>query len=60
MTRKWGGRKKIINVTMTEQDDKYSHIVTGNIVSPNQTDYTVRETIKWISNLPNNSNNNSN
>ena len=60
MTRKWGGRKKIINVTMTEQDDKYSHIVTGNIVSPNQTDYTVRETIKWISSLPNNSNNNSN
>jgi pimeloyl-ACP methyl ester carboxylesterase len=60
MTRKWGGRKKIINVTMTEQDDKYSHIVTGNIVSPNQTDYTVREIIKWISSLPNNSNNNSN
>jgi pimeloyl-ACP methyl ester carboxylesterase len=60
MTRKWGGRKKIINVTMTEQDDKYSHIVTGNIVSPNQTDYTVRETIKWISSLLNNSNNNSN
>ena len=59
MTRKWGGRKKIINVTMTEQDDKYSHIVTGNIVSPNQTDYTVRETIKWISSLLNNSNNNS-
>ena len=49
---KWGGNKKTINVTMTEQDDIYSHIITGDIVSPNQTKFTIQEITKWIKDLP--------
>ena len=48
ISRKWGGKIKTINVSMTKQDDLYSHIVAGNIVSPNQTRYAIKEMVKWI------------
>ena len=52
IARKWGGTKTTINVTMTELDDLYSHIIAGNIVSPNQTAYAIQEMVKWIRALP--------
>ena len=48
---KWGGEATTINVTMTEKDDPYSHIVAGDIVSPNQTEYAVDQMVNWIKDL---------
>ena len=48
---KWGGEATTINVTMTEKDDPYSHIIAGDIVSPNQTEYAVDKMINWIKDL---------
>ena len=44
----WGGKTKSINVTMTKSDDKYSHVIVGDIISPNQTKNAVNEILKWI------------
>ena len=49
---KWGGDNKIINVTMTEADDIFSHVIAGDIVSPNQTTYAIEAMVKWIRRLP--------
>jgi pimeloyl-ACP methyl ester carboxylesterase len=48
---KWGGETTTINVTMTEKDDPYSHIIAGDIVSPNQTEYAVDKMVEWIKDL---------
>jgi len=52
MARRWGGKVKTINVVMSEKDDKYSHIIAGDIVSPNQTGYAIQQMLKWIKTLP--------
>ena len=44
----WGGKSKTINVKMTEYDDKYSHIVAGDIISPKQTEKAFSEITYWI------------
>ena len=51
IVRAWGGKKTIINVTMTEQDDPYSHVIMGDIISPNQTGYAVEKMVEWIRGL---------
>lgn len=51
--RRWGGAKKTINVTMTNKDDIHSHIIMGDIVSPNQTKRAVEIMTDWIKALPN-------
>ena len=33
---------------MTKSDDKYSHVIVGDIISPNQTKNAVNEILKWI------------
>ena len=47
----WGGATKSINVKMTKIDDKYSHVLAGDIISPNQTQKAKLEIIKWINSL---------
>ena len=52
--QRWGGANQTVNVTMTDQDDIYSHIIAGDIVSPNQTKYATKVMTTWIRNLLNN------
>ena len=49
----WGGEKISHNVTMLDGDDKYSHVVIGDIISPNQTEHAYTVMIDWIKNLSN-------
>ncbi len=52
VARRWGGKVKTINVVMSEKDDQYSHIIAGDIVSPNQTNYAIQQMLQWIKTLP--------
>lgn len=49
----WGGETKTINVKMSEIDDKYSHVIAGDILSPGQTEFARKKMVKWIKSLPN-------
>ena len=49
--QKWGGKSYTHNVTMSDVDDKYSHVVIGDIISPNQTEYAFNIMINWIKNI---------
>ena len=49
--QKWGGESYTHNVTMSDVDDKYSHVVIGDIISPNQTEYAFNIMINWIKNI---------
>ncbi len=49
----WGGDTKTINVKMSEFDDKYSHVIAGDILSPGQTNIARKKMVKWINSLPN-------
>ena len=52
-SKNWGGKTKIINVKMSEFDDKYSHVIAGDILSPQQTNIARKKMVKWIKSLPN-------
>ena len=43
----WGGPKRTMTVSMTPEDDIYSHIIAGDIVSPNQTARAVEEILTF-------------
>ena len=47
----WGGESKTINVKMTKYDDKYSHIVAGDMISPKQTKKAFSEISRWIKDI---------
>ena len=51
--RSWGGVSKTIIASLTEDDDKFSHIIAGDIVSPNQTESAVDHMLAWITGLQN-------
>ncbi|MDC1117569.1 alpha/beta fold hydrolase [Alphaproteobacteria bacterium] len=51
--RSWGGVSKTIIASLTEGDDKFSHIIAGDIVSPNQTESAVDHILAWINELQN-------
>ena len=51
--RSWGGESNSIIASMTAEDDRFSHIITGDIVSPNQTESAVEQMIAWITGLQN-------
>jgi len=36
---------------MTEYDDKYSHIIAGDIISPKQTEKAFSEITYWIKDI---------
>ena len=52
-SKNWGGKTKTINVKMSEFDDKYSHVIAGDILSPKQTNIARKKMVKWIKSLPN-------
>ena len=51
--KSWGGVSKIIIASLTDDDDKFSHIIAGDIVSPNQTESAVDHILAWITGLQN-------
>ena len=51
--KNWGGNSKTINVKMSEFDDKYSHVIAGDILSPRQTEFARKEMVQWIKSLSN-------
>ena len=51
--RSWGGVSKTIIASLTDDDDKFSHIIAGDIVSPNQTESAVDHILAWITGLQN-------
>jgi pimeloyl-ACP methyl ester carboxylesterase len=51
--RSWGGVSKTIIASLTDDDDKFSHIIAGDIVSPNQTESAVDHMLAWINGLQN-------
>jgi len=49
----WGGESKTVIASLTVDDDKFSHIIAGDIVSPNQTARAVDHMLAWITGLKN-------
>jgi pimeloyl-ACP methyl ester carboxylesterase len=47
----WGGPAKAVTVEMGVDDDQYSHLIAGDIVSPGQNDVAVRTILDWIAGL---------
>ena len=52
-SKNWGGKTKTINVKMSEFDDKYSHVIAGDILSPQHTNNARKKMVRWIKSLPN-------
>jgi pimeloyl-ACP methyl ester carboxylesterase len=48
---RWGGPAKAVTVEMGVDDDQYSHLIAGDIVSPGQNDAAVRTILDWIAGL---------
>jgi esterase/lipase len=51
--RSWGGESNSIIASLTADDDRFSHIIAGDIVSPNQTETAVEQMIAWITGVQN-------
>ena len=51
--RSWGGESNSIIASLTADDDRFSHIIAGDIVSPNQTESAVKHMLAWITGLQN-------
>ena len=51
--KNWGGKSKTINVKMSKFDDKYSHVIAGDILSPKQTQFARKKMVEWIKSLNN-------
>ena len=49
--RSWGGASTTIIANLTADDDKFSHIIAGDIVSPNQTASAADHILAWIKRL---------
>lgn len=47
----WGGDSRLVVRKLTAQDDPYNHILSGDILSPNQTVETVGIITDWIAEL---------
>ena len=45
----WGGAVAVIHPQLGDGDDKYAHVIAGDIVSPQQTDFAVDEMLRWLS-----------
>jgi len=44
----WGGSKTVVHPRLGENDDKYAHVIAGDVVSTNQTDFAVDEILRWL------------
>ena len=47
----WGGKSTTKIVKLSNSDDKYSHVLAGDIISPNQTEHAKKTILAWIKNL---------
>ncbi|WP_299615392.1 alpha/beta fold hydrolase [uncultured Tateyamaria sp.] len=47
----WGAASQTVNPTMGPQDDPQSHVISGDIMSPGQTNVTVAGMLDWIATL---------
>jgi alpha-beta hydrolase superfamily lysophospholipase len=47
----WGGDSQLEVRDLTDEDDPYKHVLSGDILSPNQTAETVDIIINWVSGL---------
>ena len=48
---KWGGNSTTKIVKLSNKDDKFSHVLAGDIISPNQTDHAKKTMVNWIKSL---------
>jgi alpha-beta hydrolase superfamily lysophospholipase len=48
---RWGGPKQVINPVMGPRDDPASHVIAGDILSPDQTAPTVARILDWAKGL---------
>ena len=48
---RWGGTATSITVTMGADDDEFSHVIAGDIVSPGQTEAATITMLDWINSL---------
>lgn len=44
----WGTDKTVHKVTLAAGDDPYSHVITGDVMSPGQTDFAVQGFLTWL------------
>ena len=47
----WGGKSTTEIIKLSKNDDKYSHVLAGHIISPNQTQHARKIMVNWIENL---------
>ncbi|MEO0381566.1 MAG: alpha/beta hydrolase [Pseudomonadota bacterium] len=47
----WGARADVVNPVMGPMDDPQSHVIAGDIMSPDQTDAAVSGMLNWIKTL---------
>ena len=47
----WGGKSTTEIIKLSKNDDKYSHVLAGYIISPNQTELARKTMVNWIENL---------
>ncbi len=47
----WGGKSTTEIIKLSNNDDKYSHVLAGDIISPNQTEHAKKTIVAWIKNL---------
>ena len=47
----WGGKNTTKIIKLTGNDDKFSHVLAGSIISPNQTQHARKTMVNWIKNL---------
>ncbi len=43
----WGGPSELVVLSMGEEDDPYSHVIAGDILSPGQTEIAASAMIAW-------------
>ena len=48
----WGGAVTFVHPQLGNGDDEYAHVIAGDIVSPQQTDFAVQEMLRWLSAQP--------
>jgi hypothetical protein len=51
MAERWGATATSITVTMGADDDEFSHVIAGDIVSPGQTKAATTAMLDWIKGL---------
>ena len=47
----WGGKSTTKIVKLSNSDDKYSHVLAGDIIYPNQTEHAKKTIVTWIKNI---------